>query len=213
MNTTSLEDFVSTAITRNRITFGDVRRLQRDYLPGGFATLEQAEVLICLDAKISRADKDWGRWLVAAVTDLAVKQAQRDDTESECPAEWLERLLAGAIMPAKLGRRIAPHVRREAERLRATVPVAETRGAGETTVLPDRIAADAGTDDEPAETKPEQRIRVAITSQIILKPSPATRPARRPKQRPTMLRIAPPLIWSSGMAEKHLRFQFAAPYP
>jgi hypothetical protein len=42
----SLRAFVSKALERNRISFGDLRRLQRTVLPHGLLTREQAEVLI-----------------------------------------------------------------------------------------------------------------------------------------------------------------------
>ena len=51
---TSLRDFVTKALERDRISFGDLRRLQRNVLPHGLLTREQAEVLIALDHTITR---------------------------------------------------------------------------------------------------------------------------------------------------------------
>jgi hypothetical protein len=50
----SLRTFVCKALERNRISFGDLRRLQRTVLPHGLLTREQAEVLIALDQTIPR---------------------------------------------------------------------------------------------------------------------------------------------------------------
>ena len=53
----SLRAFVSKALERDRISFGDLRRLQRTVLPHGITTREQAEVLIALEQTIARTDK------------------------------------------------------------------------------------------------------------------------------------------------------------
>src|SRR5262245_17309925 len=72
MDNSKLQDFVTITVLHNRITFGDVRRLQRDYLPHGLASHEQVELLLHLDGIIDRADRAWADWLVAAVFDFAV---------------------------------------------------------------------------------------------------------------------------------------------
>ena len=46
MDNSKLQDFVTITVLHNRITFGDVRRLQRDYLPHGLASREQVEMLL-----------------------------------------------------------------------------------------------------------------------------------------------------------------------
>ena len=48
----SLRAFVTKALERNRISFGDLRRLQRTVLPNGLVTREQAEVLIAFEQTI-----------------------------------------------------------------------------------------------------------------------------------------------------------------
>ena len=67
MSTGRLQDFATSVIARGQITFGDVRRLQRDYLPGGITTREEAEILIALSDRLVRADRAWAQWLVAAL--------------------------------------------------------------------------------------------------------------------------------------------------
>ena len=65
MSTSSLQEFVAKIATRNRITFADVRRLQRDILPDGVVDREQAELLLGIDRRVARADNAWADWLVA----------------------------------------------------------------------------------------------------------------------------------------------------
>ena len=72
MHNSKLQDFVTITVLHNRITFGDVRRLQRDYLPHGVTSRADAEVLLRLDGMIERADRAWTDWLVAAAFDFAV---------------------------------------------------------------------------------------------------------------------------------------------
>ena len=44
-----LSDFVKKVRSRGRITFGDIKRLQRDLLPNGAMTRDQVEALIAMD--------------------------------------------------------------------------------------------------------------------------------------------------------------------
>ena len=62
----NLQDFVGTVSAKGQIRVGDVRRLQRDILPNGIMTSEEAELLIRLNAKLGRADRVWAQWPVAA---------------------------------------------------------------------------------------------------------------------------------------------------
>jgi hypothetical protein len=57
----SLRAFVTKALERNRISFGDLRRLQRTVLPHGLLTREQAEVLIALEQTIPPDRQGLGR--------------------------------------------------------------------------------------------------------------------------------------------------------
>ena len=41
-----LSDFVKQVSSRGRVTFGDIKRLQRDLLPNGAVTRDQVEALI-----------------------------------------------------------------------------------------------------------------------------------------------------------------------
>src|SRR5215218_5429611 len=67
-----LLDFVKKVSSRGRITFGDIKRLQRDLLPNGAMTREQVEALIAMDAAVSRADPAWAAYLTSTVVDFVV---------------------------------------------------------------------------------------------------------------------------------------------
>src|SRR5215510_2037323 len=101
-----LQDFVTITVLHNRITFGDVRRLQRDYLPQGITSREQAEVLIRLDAMIERTDRAWTDWLVAAAFDFAVFSERSVDAVASGTCEWLMDLLAALDISTKATRRL-----------------------------------------------------------------------------------------------------------
>ena len=57
--TSFLRDFIDQVCATKRLSFGDLRRLQRDILPGRIATREEAELLISLNRAVERADADW----------------------------------------------------------------------------------------------------------------------------------------------------------
>jgi hypothetical protein len=85
----SLRAFVSKALERNRISFGDLRRLQRNVLPHGLLTREQAEVLIALEQTIARTDKAWAGYLAAALTDFVVWRCSSPGRVEAEAAAWL----------------------------------------------------------------------------------------------------------------------------
>jgi len=117
MNIISLQDFVSKAAAKSRITFGDVRRLQRDILPDGISTREQAELLIRLDGQVARADDTWSDWLVTCVVDFVVWGERPTGAVEAEAAVWLRDLLAASGSPTKAARRIAREIRQEAQRV------------------------------------------------------------------------------------------------
>jgi hypothetical protein len=115
MSTSSLQEFVAKIATRNRITFADVRRLQRDILPDGIVDREQAELLLGIDRRVARADIAWADWLVVTIVDFVVWGERPTGTVEGEPAQWLGDVLTRGGMPTRAGRRIAREVRREAE--------------------------------------------------------------------------------------------------
>src|SRR6185437_6909920 len=92
INDLDLAGFVTGAIARGRITFGDVRRLQRDYLPGGIEARAQAESLAALADGGQHADRSWKQWFAATLTEFATKGVEGDAAARDETVVWLERL-------------------------------------------------------------------------------------------------------------------------
>src|SRR5262245_8316541 len=115
MSNTKLQEFVTNTAARSRITFGDVRRLQRDYLPGGVSTCDEAEMLIRLDGSVDRADKAWADWLVAVIVDFALFGEQSIDGVEGGPRQWLKDFLAATGTSTKATRKIGREVRRQVD--------------------------------------------------------------------------------------------------
>src|SRR5215207_10072533 len=110
----SLRAFVTKALERNRISFGNLRRLQRTVLPHGFVTREQAEVLIALEQTIARTDKAWAGYLVAAITDSVVWHSSSPGRVEPEMAEWLVASLCCG-RPTRTTGMIARAIVREAQ--------------------------------------------------------------------------------------------------
>jgi hypothetical protein len=124
MKNTKLQDFIAKTAATSRIIFGDVRRLQRDILPDGISTREQAELLVRLDGQVRRADRAWTEWLVEAVVDFAVWDERAIGAVRSESREWLKGLLEATGTPTKAGRNIAREIRREAERAEPAISFA-----------------------------------------------------------------------------------------
>ncbi len=110
----SLRAFVTKALDRNRISFGDLRRLQRNVLPNGLVTREQAEVLIALEQTIPRTDKAWAGYLVAALTDFVVWRSSSPGRVETETAAWLVASLSCG-RPTRTTGMIARAIVREAQ--------------------------------------------------------------------------------------------------
>ena len=93
MDNTSLDLFVSNVLTRKRLRFGDLRRLQRDILPSGPTTRSDTEALIALDQAVERADPTWARYLTKVVTEFVVVDGGSVDQDA---AAWLVAILSCA---------------------------------------------------------------------------------------------------------------------
>ena len=78
-----LQEFVCNVAAKGQIRYGDVRRLQRDYLPGGITNREELELLTSANTKLFRADKAWTQWLVASVVEFIAKQEVREHPSKE----------------------------------------------------------------------------------------------------------------------------------
>jgi len=108
----TLQEFVTKALLTKRIGFGDLRRLQRDILPDGITTRDEAEVLIALDRSIERIDKAWTEALVGRVTRFVVWTSDPPGTVDEEASAWL--LAALSCGRSKTALAIAREVVREA---------------------------------------------------------------------------------------------------
>src|ERR1700747_2965929 len=111
----NLPDFACNVISKGQITLRDVRRLQRNYLPGGITHREELEILISLNSKLVRADKAWAQWLVSAFALFMKTRKACELSFDNPPGNGVRGLLAAPA--TKLGRRIARQIRRELSRL------------------------------------------------------------------------------------------------
>jgi hypothetical protein len=94
MTSSSLREFVSHTREAGCIRFADLRRLQRDILPGRIATREEAELLLTLDRVIRKADRDWKDYLVGAVRDFVVFGMEPTGSLDHEKVEWLMGVLS-----------------------------------------------------------------------------------------------------------------------
>ena len=96
MTKVSLSEFAGKLREKNRITFADSQRLQRDILPDGISSRDEAEILIGLDRAIARAYAGWSRFLVVALVDFVVWGDRPTGIVTEDTARWLAAALTGA---------------------------------------------------------------------------------------------------------------------
>ena len=136
----SLQDFAAGIEAKSRITFGDVRRLQRDHLPSGLSTFEEARILLQLDANVSRSDRAWFQWLVTTIVDFAVP-SEGTRAADDAP----EALLALENASARARRRIAREIR-EARRRQSGSTLAPA--LEEINELDERMLEDSSVSDE-----------------------------------------------------------------
>ena len=105
-------DFTDKILAKDRISFGDVRRLKRDILPDGIASREEAEALLGLDRAVTKADAAWERWLVTTIVDFVVWAERPTGIVDEDTALWLAAALRAHA--GKRGRLIAREIAEEA---------------------------------------------------------------------------------------------------
>ncbi|WP_293854129.1 hypothetical protein [uncultured Alsobacter sp.] len=114
--TEALRTIAAEIETRGRICFADVRRLERDILPDGIASREQAETLIALDRVAGRADRSWSEWFVAVMVDFVVWSERPTGVVNEEAARWLSDAL-DVPTPTRNARRLVNAIVAEAERV------------------------------------------------------------------------------------------------
>jgi hypothetical protein len=111
----SLAAFVSRISDCKRIGAEDVRELQRNILPEGFASREEADVLIALDRAVADQDPAWADYLLAEVVAFTVWASRPTGYVDADTARWLTASLGCGAGPSETARRIAFEVVREAE--------------------------------------------------------------------------------------------------
>jgi hypothetical protein len=94
MESISLNHFVRNALVDKRVRFADLRRLQRDVLPDGPTTREQAEALLALDQVIERADRAWPDYLTSAIKEFVLSGAPAPGSVDRETATWLMAALS-----------------------------------------------------------------------------------------------------------------------
>jgi hypothetical protein len=193
MSTERLQDFATSVITRGQLTFGDVRRLQRDYLPGGITNREDAELLIALGDKLVRADKAWAEWLVAALAHWLASRERSDASIQDAVKTWLESLPAASPDATRFGRRIGRQIRRELAKIMAPETEGTQRPVG-------------------GESQPVQVQQPCPTPARHVVRRPGCPSVRRRRQRIAPAPILPVEVWSAGMMERHQRFPLQRPY-
>ncbi|HEX2509617.1 MAG TPA: hypothetical protein VHK66_03785 [Microvirga sp.] len=91
MKATSLQTFVSRVAKAKRMSFADLRRLQRDVLPHGPTTRGEVEAIVALDRALTRADDGWRDYLLDAVRGFMTTSAATPEA-----TRWLASILAAA---------------------------------------------------------------------------------------------------------------------
>jgi hypothetical protein len=191
-----LQDFAAGATARGQISFGDVRRLQRDCLPLGITTRDEAECLVALDATLVRADRAWAAWLVPALAEFVTAQQAAGVAGEGGTKAWLQGLLVQSPSAAALSRKVARHIRRS----RVAPP------ADEATEAQPRVQRKVRTC--KAGRAPRKSART-VRSDIVMQRS--RRAVARTKRTASGATIMPCEVWSAGLMEKHWRFQLARP--
>lgn len=112
----SLEHFVKNVMQAGEITLADVRRLQRDVLPDGVESRDEADVLIALDRAVSHKHCTWSAFASQAVVDFVVWTSRPTGYVDHDTATWLVASLSAGRGPSAVAEAIAFDVVREAER-------------------------------------------------------------------------------------------------
>ena len=128
MINSSLQAFASNVQKAGRISFGDVKRLQRDILPNGISSRAEAELLLTLDQTVSRADRAFADWLVAMMVDFVVWGVRPTGSVDAQTAAWITPFLVGQ-RATKTMRRLARELAAEAEQGGTALPSPALNGA------------------------------------------------------------------------------------
>src|SRR5829696_4013011 len=141
MINSSLQAFASSVQKAERISFGDVKRLQRDILPDGISSRAQAELLLTLDQTVSRADRAFADWLVAMMVDFVVWGMRPTGTVDAQTAAWLTPFLVGQ-RTTKTMRRLVRELAAEADHGGTALPSPALNGSCEDCASAQDVAAE-----------------------------------------------------------------------
>lgn len=111
---TTLRQFIDRILEDRCITDNDVRLLQRDLLPHGISSQDEADMLIALDRAVRRRAPRWDEFLVQAVAEFAVWTARPTGIVLGADARWLVASLSAGDGCTDNALRIAATVMREA---------------------------------------------------------------------------------------------------
>ena len=142
MINSSLQAFANKVQAAGRISLGDVKRLQRDILPDGISSREEAELLLALEQTVSRADRAFADWLVAMMVDFVVWGMRPTGTVDAETAAWLTPFLVG--QRTRTMRRLARELAAEADHGGTALPSPALNGA-----LSDSASAQVAVDPMP----------------------------------------------------------------
>ncbi|MDB5591433.1 hypothetical protein [Enterovirga sp.] len=117
----SLEHFVKTVLQSNEITRDDMRRLQRDIMPDGVESRDEADVLIALDRAVTHKHCTWSAFACQSVVDFVVWTSRPTGYVDHETATWLVGSLSAGCGPSPVAEAIAFEVVREAERVDAAL--------------------------------------------------------------------------------------------
>ena len=142
MSRASLREFISSVLARKRLRFGDLRRLQRDVLPTGITTREEAEALIALDQAVPKADVDWPGYLTTVVKGFVVSSGDPPGCVDAETTAWLVSQLSSSQPRTALA--IAREVVLDAKEVDAALlSFVESHRRKPRTCVPDKAAATA----------------------------------------------------------------------
>jgi hypothetical protein len=127
MINSSLQTFANKVQKAGCIRFGDVKRLQRDILPDGISSRQEAELLLSLEQSVDRADRAFGDWLVAMV-DFVVWGMRPTGNVDAQTAALLTPFLVG-LRTTKTMRRLARELAAEADYGGTALPSPALNGA------------------------------------------------------------------------------------
>jgi hypothetical protein len=95
MNNIFLHAFIRKVRESRRLLYGDLQRLQRDVLPNGISTRDEAEALIALNSGLERADDGWPGYLAEALKQFVLSTSRPRESINPETAAWLATALAG----------------------------------------------------------------------------------------------------------------------